>query len=90
MSVSQLDLWVRKVMKGRREGREGGREERREGEWVTCLDVALCVSLRLASSPPCRNLSIDTVKSKAWASCRRGGMMMAGPTLGAGRQVAAP
>ena len=74
----------------RKERREGGREEKREGEWETCLDVALCASLRLASSPPCRNLSIQTVKSKAWASCRRGGTMIVGTTLGAGRQVAAP
>ena len=62
----------------------------REGEREMCLDVALCASLRLASSPPCGNRSIETVNSKAWASCRRGGTMMAGTTLGAGRQVAAP
>ena len=68
----------------------GGEEGGREGEREMCLDVALCASLRLASSPPCGNRSIETVNSKAWASCRRGGTMMAGTTLGAGRQVAAP
>lgn len=83
--------------------RKGGRERgRKEGEGVeergrgrACLDVALFVSLRLASNLPCSNLSIETVKPKAWAisiPIEDAGYvgMIEGTTLGAGRQVATP
>lgn len=69
-------------------GTEGGRGR-------ACLDVALFVSLRLASNLPCSNLSIETVKPKAWAisiPIEDAGYvgMIEGATLGAGRQVATP
>ena len=96
MSVSQLDLWVREVVEERGEERREGRKEGREGgRGRTCLDVALRASLRLAPSPPCRNLSIERVRSKDWAiripaEDEGYAAMVESTTLGAGRQVATP
>lgn len=88
MSVSQLDLWVREVMKGR-ERREGGREEKRGGVGDMSGCGPVCIPQTGLQStlqePPYRRLN-----QRPGPLQKRGHEVIVGTTLGAGRQVAAP